>query len=142
MAFYDLHSLIMAAKLGRARKDAQVDTCAVFAAALYDVAIGAGMDCQLYTAAFHVGGFREPKWYHSVVAFHGNYYDSQGTFDLDICRRRLKVHPTVRCHLAFQPDTRDGLYEEEFEELYQFYAKALRKSAVSILPVATVAGVD
>lgn len=141
MTFSDPHTLIMTAKLGGARKDAQVDTCAVFAAALFDVAVEAGMACQLYTAAFHLAGFREPRWYHSVVAIRGSYYDSQGTFDLEICRRRLKLHPSVRCNLTFQPDTRDGMYEEEFEELYRFYAKALRKSAVSIpLTTATVAG--
>jgi hypothetical protein len=62
---FDLSSAIMAAKLGRARKDAQEDTCAVFAAALYDVLQERGVPCEMATA-FPVGDIFN-KWYHAVL---------------------------------------------------------------------------
>ena len=42
----DIHEIILAAKLGRERKYAQVDTCTVFAAALYDLLTDRGVPCR------------------------------------------------------------------------------------------------
>jgi hypothetical protein len=46
----DISVAIKAAKLGRYRKESQVDTCTVFAAALYDLLREQGIPCQMATA--------------------------------------------------------------------------------------------
>lgn len=118
----DLDTVILAAKLGRARRDAQVDTCAVFAAALYDVLVAHEVPCRLAVAT-RVGwcGFS-----HSVIEAGGKYYDSMGEFSTLIYRNRAKIHPDVSLHIEYQPDFR--CYEPDFEELYAFYVEALGKS--------------
>lgn len=121
----DIGAVIMAAKLGRERKDAQLDTCAVFAAALFDVLTAHGIPCTLFTAV--------PKnighcWAHSVVEVAGHYYDSMGEFSTSIYRVRAKIHPTVTMAIDYQPDSRDGCYEPEFDALHAFHVHALSKA--------------
>lgn len=120
----DIEATIKAAKLGRTRKDAQIDTCSVFAAALYDLLI-TNMPCKMVTVV--KGGLG--SWAHSVVEVDGRYYDSLGEFSTEIYRVRTKIHPTVRLDIAYKPDTRDDCYEAEFDELHAFYLKMLRKAA-------------
>lgn len=57
----DVDLIIKAAKLGRERKDAQVDTCTVFAAALYDVLSSQGVQCKMVTVVPDGIG----KWAHA-----------------------------------------------------------------------------
>lgn len=78
----DIDAIIKAAKLGRERKGAQVDTCVVFAAALYDVLSAKGIKCGMVTVI--PDGFS--KWAHAVVEVAGRYYDSMGEFSADIYR--------------------------------------------------------
>lgn len=122
-----IEEIIKTAKLGRERKGAQEDTCAVFAAALYDVLCEQGIACKMVTVT--------PRgllpWAHAVVEVDGRYYDSMGEFSADIYRARAKVHKTVKFELVYQDDVRADCYEEDFEELYAFFLKALRK-AVSL----------
>jgi len=120
----DIDAVIKAAKLGRARKDAQVDTCSVFAAALYDLLLPI-KPCKMVTAV--KGGLG--AWAHSIVEVDGRYYDSMGEFSVDIYRARMKVHPTVKLDIQFKPDSREDCYEPEFHEMYAFYLKMLRKAA-------------
>ena len=120
----DIDAVIKAAKLGRARKDAQVDTCSVFAAALYDLLLPS-TPCKMVTAV--KGGLG--AWAHSIVEVDGRYYDSMGEFSVDIYRTRMKVHPTVKLDIQFKPDSREDCYEPEFDEMYAFYLKMLRKAA-------------
>ena len=79
----DIQAVIAAAKLGRSRKDAQVDTCSVFAAALFDLLSQQGIPCQMVTAVHR--GLR--PWAHSVVEVSGEYFfDSLGVFSNDLYR--------------------------------------------------------
>lgn len=120
----DLDAIIKEAKLGRSRKDAQEDTCAVFAAALYDVLSAHGISCQMVTAVKTQGH----AWAHAVVEVAGRYYDSMGEFSTSIYRARAKIHPTVSLDIRFQPDSRCECYEQEFDEMHAFYAKMLNKA--------------
>lgn len=122
----DLDGVIRNAKLGRTRKDAQEDTCAVFAAALFDLLTERGVACRMVTVA---GGFSPlTRWYHAVVEVGDVHYDSMGEFSEDIWRRRAKIHPRVTTSLTYRQDVREDCYEEEFEEMHRFYLKALRSS--------------
>lgn len=120
----DIDAMIKAAKLGHERKDAQVDTCTVFAAALYDVLSAQRIQCQIVTVV--------PKglgaWAHAVGAVAGRHYDSLGEFSADIYRARAKIHPKVRFDLEYRADTRYECYESELDELYAFFVKALNKT--------------
>lgn len=120
----DIDAIINAAKLGRARKDAQIGTCAVFAAALYDVLSTQGVPCRMVTAVKKGGR----AWAHAVVEVAGRYYDSMGEFSTVIYRKRAKIHPTVVLNIDYQPDCREDCYEEEFDEMYAFYVKILNKA--------------
>lgn len=120
----DIDAIIKAAKLGRERKDAQVDTCTVFAAALYDVLSARGVQCELATVV--PKGLR--TWAHAVVAVAGRYYDSMGEFSADIYRTRARIHPKVQFELDYRTDTRCECYEPEFEELHAFFVRALNKA--------------
>lgn len=120
----NIDAIIKAAKLGRERKDAQVDTCAVFAAALYDVLSGQGIQCRMVTVV--PDGLS--KWAHAVVEVAGRYYDSMGEFSADIYRDRARIHPSVQFSLTYQTDSRCDCYEPEFDELHAFFMKALNKS--------------
>lgn len=117
-------AIIQAAKLGRERKDAQIDTCSVFAAALFDVLTQMGIACQMVTAVNRSGR----GWAHSVVEADGAYYDSMGEFSGDIYKARAKLHPSVRVDIEFRKDFREDCFEPEFEELYTFFMKALTKA--------------
>lgn len=123
----NINAIIQAAKLGRARKDAQVDTCAVFAAALYDVLSAHGIPCQIVTAVKKWFG----SWAHAVVEVDGHYYDSMGEFSTDIYRARAKVRPKVTLDIEYQPDFRSECYEPEFDELHAFYVRMLNKAICS-----------
>lgn len=123
----NINAIIQAAKLGRARKDAQVDTCAVFAAALYDVLSAHRIPCQIVAAVKKWFG----SWAHAVVEVDGRYYDSMGEFSTDIYRARAKVHPKVTLDIEYQPDFRSECYEPEFDELHAFYVRMLNKAICS-----------
>jgi len=120
----DIDAMIRAAKLGRSRKEAQEDTCAVFAAALYDVLVAQGIPCKMVTAVNKQGD----AWAHAVVEVAGCYYDSMGEFSTAIYRTRAKIHPKVSLDITFRADSRVDCYEPDFEEMYVFYAKMLGKA--------------
>lgn len=120
----DLNAIIQAAKLGRSRKDAQEDTCGVFAAALYDALSAQGISCQMVTAVKKGLG----AWAHAVVEVAGRHYDSMGEFSVSIYRDRAKIHPKVTLDILYQPDSRSECYEPEFDELRAFYIKMLNKA--------------
>lgn len=120
----DIHALILAAKLGGTRKDAQVDTCAVFAAALFDVLEAEGLSCKMVTATPIHGA----RWAHALVEVAGRYYDSKGEFSASIYRARAKIHPSVNFDIQYHPDHRSECYEPEFDELHAFYVKMLKKA--------------
>lgn len=122
----ELSEVIKAAKLGRSRKDAQQDTCTVFAAALYDILKARGISCRIVTAA--CGFLGRTEWYHAVVKVDGHYYDSMGEFSEDIWRARAKIHPKVQMTISYRPDTRTDCYEDEFDEMHAFYLKMLNKA--------------
>ena len=122
-----IEAVIKAAKIGSARKDAQVDTCSVFAAALFDL-LSTGMPCKMITVVN-----RGPlPWAHSVVEVDGRYYDSMGEFSTPIYRTRAKLHPSVKLELGYLADSREECYEPEFQELHAFYLKALTNAARAI----------
>jgi len=124
----DVGSLVMAAKLGRERRDAQVETCSVFAAALHDVLVENGMQAKVAVASRR-GVTASATWHHSVVESGGRYFDSMGEFSPEILRKRLKIHPKVEFSIEIGPDRREGLYEEaDFEGLYEFMVEALRRA--------------
>ncbi len=120
----DISAVIQNAKLGRGRKEAQVDTCSVFAAALYDVLTAQGLRCKMVTATKKEGN----AWAHSVVEVEGRYYDSMGEFSTDIYRARAKIHPSVVLNIKYLDDIRNGCYEQEFDEYHAFYVKMLEKA--------------
>lgn len=120
----DIEAVIKAAKLGRTREDAQVDTCSVFAAALYDL-LSPGIPCKMVTV---VNRGLLP-WAHAVVEVDGRYYDSMGEFSTPIYKARAKLHPSVNLELGYLADSREECYEPEFDELHGFYLEALRKAA-------------
>lgn len=120
----DISEIIKAAKLGRARKDAQVDTCGVFAAALFDILVACEIPCQMICAVNKEG---INGWAHLVVEVDGRYYDSLGEFSTAIYRERAKIHPSVSVTIKFRKDFRSDCYEPEFDEMYIFYVKALKK---------------
>lgn len=124
----NIQDVILEAKLGRYRKDAQIDTCAVFAAALYDVLKARGISCALYTASYSYNYTSGSEWCHGVVKVGDRYYDSMGEFSLDIYRKRAKIHPKVNARMTFKRDSRIDCYEEEFEEMHIFYVDKLGKA--------------
>lgn len=128
----DIVDLIMQAKIGRERKEAQIDTCAPFAAALYDVLEENGFEVEMVTAG-HTGFGHQHAWYHSVVKVEDKFYDSMGEFSTEIVRKRNKIHPSVRYELTFKPDVRGNDFDEEdYPGLYDFLLKELRKSAIKL----------
>lgn len=132
----DIVELIMSAKIGRERKDAQVDTCAPFAAALYDVLLENGFDAELVSVGYK-GVTVEHSWYHAVVSVDGTMYDSLGEFSEDILKARMKIKPTVEYKLSFALDSRDGCYDEDdYQVLYDFLVDQLRKAARKLSPPA------
>lgn len=125
----DIAELIKTAKIGRERKDAQVDTCAPFAAALYDVLNENGLSPRMVCVGYR-GATADSSWYHAVVSVNGVMYDSLGEFSEDIHKARNKIGPKSGYKLTFQRDTRNGCYDEEdYGVLYEFLVKELRKAA-------------
>ena len=104
-----------------------MDTCSVFAAALYDL-LSLDKPCKMITVVN-----RGPlPWAHAVVEVDGRYYDSMGEFSTPIYRTRAKIHPSVNLELGYLADSREECYEPEFDELHAFYLKALTKAARSL----------
>jgi len=125
----DIVELIMQAKIGRERRDAQIETCAPFAAALYDVLEENGFEVRMVTAG-RTGVSANMTWYHSVVQVDGRFYDSMGEFSTEIVRKRNRIHHSVNYELSFMPDTRDDCFDaDDYQALYEFLLKELRKSA-------------
>jgi hypothetical protein len=123
----NINKIIQEAKLGAARKDAQVDACAPFAAALYDVLSEHGIACQMAVAIKD-----DPcAWTHSMVNVADRYYDSMGEFSTDIYRNRAKIHPKVELNISYLADSRHDCYEPEFDDMYAFYVKVLNKAFAS-----------
>ena len=122
-----LHDIIVAARLGGARKDAQVDACGAFSAALFDVLTSRDKQCSLVTVSCGYQPGR-PEWYHSVVEVNGVHYDSLGLFTEAECRKRMKTHPSVALHFTYTPDQREDCFDAELAELHAFYVKALAKA--------------
>jgi hypothetical protein len=120
----NINKIIQEAKLGSARRDAQVDTCAPFAAALYDVLSAQGIACQMAVAMKD----NPCTWTHSIVMVAGRYYDSMGEFSTDIYRVRAKIHPKVKIDIFYRADSRHDCYESEFDDMYAFYVQALNKA--------------
>lgn len=136
----DVGRLVAAAKLGRERRDAQVETCTVFAAALHDVLVENGVQAKVAVAS-RKGVTASGTWHHSVVESGGRYFDSMGEFSREILRKRLKIHPKVEFVVEIGPDRREGLYEaEDYEGLYEFMVKALRKAVPTSVPAAEAPG--
>ena len=128
----DIEALILQAKLGSARKDAQVDTCTVFAAALHDVLREAGVDCTVATAKM------KGRWAHAVVRVGTRYFDSKGEFSTAIHCVRARIHQSVVPHvrIEFSDDAWGPDYDDEFGELHAFFVKAMRKSMAKMSDVA------
>lgn len=123
----DIVELIKTAKIGRERKDAQVDSCSAFAAALFDVLEENGFSPSLVTANYR-GATSETTWYHLVVEIDGTMYDSFGEFSTDIMRKRVKAISTYE--LRYTPETREDCYDEDdFGGVYEFLVKEFRKTA-------------
>lgn len=126
-----IDALIKHAKLGRERKYAQVETCSVFAAALYDVLVENGIACTIVTAVQ-----RKPvSWAHSVVQVEGKLFDSMGEFSTDIYRERARIHPSVTLEIEYVSDVRNQCYESDYDELHRFLVKRLSKSFVEELKI-------
>ena len=117
----DIRSLIKNVKIGRERKDAQIDTCCVFAAALYDILLENDLKPKLVCASM------PKKWHHMVVEIEGEMFDSLGEFNTFIMRKRLKIHPKVKFELTYTAESRSGCFEEEYRELYKFFLEKFRK---------------
>ncbi|MDD2222816.1 MAG: hypothetical protein PHF42_05180 [Pseudomonas sp.] len=119
-----INDLIKRAKLGRTRKEAQTDTCTVFAAALYDFLQSQQIPCRMAC----VQSVHGKHWAHLLVDVDGKFYDSMGEFSTEIYRARAKIHPSVTVRLKFTKDFREDCYEPDFHELYLFYLKKIQKA--------------
>lgn len=119
----DINNLILTAKLGAARKDAQVETCTIFAAALYDVLLGLGFHCEIFTAEL------KGMWAHSLVGVGGRFYDSKGEFSTKIHCERMRIRPSVTLEIQYTKDNRDWCELDEFALLHEFYVKKLKNAA-------------
>lgn len=124
MSQYDIERAISQAKLGSARKDAQIDACEPFAAALFDVLTSAGIDATVFCATFHLSHTNSPLWAHAVVRSGGRFYDSMGLFDHDTVRARQRIHKTVQTELRFTEDVRD-FDARDWAEMHAFCLKKL-----------------
>lgn len=119
-----LDDIIKQAKLGRARKEAQEDCCAEFAAALYDVLAEFKVPSSLYVVRLDL--YSEPA-YHTVVKVKDTYYDSMGVFSEKSLRANLKIHPKVQFKLKFKRDKRKGIFDDDMIGMYEFYKEKLVK---------------
>ncbi|WP_212684587.1 hypothetical protein [Thalassospira xiamenensis] len=128
----DVESIIRAAKLGRSRKDAQVDTCSAFAAALYDVLMRNGVEAQVITASA-TWAHGAQSWAHSLVKVGSKYYDSLGEFSEEIWRKRNRIHATVESDVRYSAEPREDCFDEEHSDFHASYYKAL-ESSISLNP--------
>lgn len=124
----NVDQIIKIAKLGSERKAAQIDTCTVFAAALFDFLKSQNQPCAMKTATFYLVPGSRPEWHHAVVEHNGRLYDSMGAFSHEAVRARAKIHSKCSSRLDIRDDVRADCYEEEFEELYLFFSKKLRNA--------------
>ena len=127
-----IEAMILQAKLGRARRDAQVDCCSAFAAALFDVLQARGIDCRM--ACVTLGSDVGTPAAHALVAVGDRYYDSMGQFTHEIWRRRARIHPLVKTTAVFSADQRDDSFEPDLAELHTWYLRVLTK-AMQATPV-------
>jgi len=140
----DLGKVILNAKLGSARKDAQEDTCLVFAVALRAVLEKHDVMSSIYTATYWIGNSSRSEWSHSVIEFNERHYDSMGEFSVDIHRHRSKIHPNVKSRITYELETGIDLIDDEFIDLYAFYIEKLEKSLAAelrnliVIEVATI----
>lgn len=116
--------IIKRAKLGRTRKEAQTDTCTVFAAALYDFLQAQQIPCSMAC----VQSVHGAPWAHLLVEVDGKFYDSMGEFSTEIYRARAKIHPTVKIQLKFTKDSRAECYDPELDDLYLFYRGKIERA--------------
>lgn len=131
----DIVELIKKAKIGSERKDAQVDSCSAFAAALYDVLAENGFSPSMVTACYR-GATIETTWYHAVVEVNGKMYDSLGEFSTEIVRNRLKVHKSSDFDLRYEPEPRADCYDEfDYQGVYDFLIEQFRKTAKKLKAV-------
>jgi hypothetical protein len=116
----DISNLILNADLGHEREDAQIDTCAAFGAALFDVLKSNGEAPSLYTVT-HRDENPDWAWCHVVVRVGDTYYDSLGEFSDDIIRKRLGIEENEDYELIYEPDRREGCYDQlDFQLVYEF----------------------
>jgi hypothetical protein len=134
----DIVNIIQNAKLGRSRKDAQIDTCSVFAEALLTVLRDAGQKSTLSTATLKISG--RVLCYHSVVTVARVHYDSLGIFNETTLRQRGKYHRDVVLDLTFRRDKPDN--DDEYELLRQFYIKQLKKSLMDLSKSISLPAID
>ena len=121
-----LSEIILSAKLGRSRKDAQVDCCGEFAGALFDALQSRGIVCSMVTASSHFLG--QADWYHAVVGVGGRYFDSLGEFSEEIYRARARIRPKVTIDIRFRLDARSCAFEDDMAEMHAYYLTALNKA--------------
>jgi hypothetical protein len=126
-----LNNLILNAKLGSARKDAQIDSCGPFAAALHDILKMNGMRSSIWSAEMHWEYFSKPEWGHYVVRYIGIAYDSLGFFDKKIICKREKIKSNF-C-LVMRRMSRQGIFEDDEINMYNFFYSALAKQMKSYL---------
>lgn len=116
----DITTLILTADLGHEREDAQIDTCAAFGAALYDVLKSNGQSPQLFTVT-HRDENPDWAWCHVLVRVGDTYFDSLGEFSDDIIRKRLGIEENEEYELIYEPDRREGCYDQDdFQLVYEF----------------------
>ena len=129
----DIVELIKSAKIGRERKDAQVDSCAAFAAALYDVLSENGFSPSMVTACYR-GATSQSNWYHAVVEVDGKMYDSLGEFSTEIMRQRAKVGKNSSYELKYEPEPREDCFDAlDFQGVYDFLLNEFRKTAKKLI---------
>lgn len=122
----DLHNIIISAKLGRERKGAQVETCAVFSSALHHVLAAHGMESQCYstTPADHLA-----DWSHGLVMFDGSYFDSMGRFSDQILASRMRPKTKYVQRLKYEADLPDfNETDSDYGELFTFFVERLTMS--------------
>lgn len=127
MSEYDIARIIKEAKLGGARKDAQIDACEPFAAALFDALNAAGIETKVFCATFFIVGSPSPEWAHAIVQVGGVFYDSLGVFNHEVVRARLRIHKNVQTRLQIEPDVRD-FDARDWSEMHAFCLKKIEKS--------------
>ena len=130
----DIHEIIVNAKLGSARKDAQIDACTAFASALSDFLNENQITHEAYTVSYLL--YEKAKWYHAVIKVEDFYYDSLGLFNDDLVNQRSKIHKNVLPHveIVYKKDVVEC--DPDFEEMRSFFLKKLNLSLKRSLKIA------